>query len=111
MSLIDVVTPNQTLVRSLKGQMLGPSEYTRGLLFLISVLEDPYEQKTGVRVRHVGAGTSAALKLGESGTFELVFQHAKATSRWVLFALRHRNKRAVLAKNTTHVAITKKDRA
>jgi len=45
---------------------------------IVTVLEDAYEQKTGVRVRHVGAGTSEALKLGQSGTFDLVLVHAKA---------------------------------
>jgi len=45
---------------------------------IVSALENAYEQKTGIRVRHVGAGTSAALQLGESGTFDLVLAHAKA---------------------------------
>ena len=44
---------------------------------IVSALEDAYEQKTGVRVRHVGAGTSEALKLGQSGAFDLVLVHAK----------------------------------
>jgi len=44
---------------------------------IVPALEDAYEQKTGVRVRHVGAGTSAALELGKSGTFDLVLVHAK----------------------------------
>ncbi|HCF51484.1 MAG TPA: tungsten ABC transporter permease, partial [Syntrophomonas sp.] len=37
-----------------------------------------YEQQTGVRVRHVGAGTSAALKIAEGGSVDLVVVHAKA---------------------------------
>lgn len=45
---------------------------------IVAALEDSYEKKTGVRVRHVGAGTGAALKMAESGTFDLVMVHAKA---------------------------------
>lgn len=45
---------------------------------IVTALEDSYEKKTEIRVRHVGAGTGAALKLGESGTFDLVLVHAKA---------------------------------
>lgn len=45
---------------------------------IISALEEAYEQKTGVRVRHVGAGTSEALKIGQSGSVDLVVVHAKA---------------------------------
>ncbi|MFX4262165.1 substrate-binding domain-containing protein [Pelotomaculum propionicicum] len=45
---------------------------------IVSALEDSFEKKTGIRVRHVGAGTGAALKMAESGTFDLVMVHAKA---------------------------------
>ena len=45
---------------------------------IVSVLEDSFEKKTGIRVRHVGAGTGAALKMAESGNFDLVMVHAKA---------------------------------
>lgn len=45
---------------------------------IVGALEDSFEKKTGVRVRHVGAGTGAALKMAESGTFDLVLVHAKA---------------------------------
>ena len=45
---------------------------------IIGALEDAYEQQTGVRVRHVGAGTSAALKIAEGGSVDLVVVHAKA---------------------------------
>ena len=44
---------------------------------IVSVLEDSFEKKTGVRVRHVGAGTGAALKMAESGKFDLVMVHAR----------------------------------
>ncbi|NPV73970.1 MAG: solute-binding protein [Pelotomaculum sp.] len=45
---------------------------------IVSALEDSFEKKTGIRVRHVGAGTGAALKMAESGNFDLVMAHAKA---------------------------------
>lgn len=45
---------------------------------IVSVLEDSFEKKTGIRVRHVGAGTGEALKLAQSGNFDLVLVHARA---------------------------------
>jgi len=45
---------------------------------IVSVLEDSFEKKTGIRVRHVGAGTGAALKMAESGNFDVVMVHARA---------------------------------
>lgn len=45
---------------------------------IVSVLEDSFEKKTGIRVRHVGAGTGEALKYGQTGKFDLVLVHAKA---------------------------------
>ncbi len=45
---------------------------------IVKALEDAYEQKTGVRVRHVGAGTGEALKIAQTGSFDLVLVHAKA---------------------------------
>lgn len=45
---------------------------------IVKALEDAYEQKTGVRVRHVGAGTGEALKIAQTGNFDLVLVHAKA---------------------------------
>lgn len=45
---------------------------------IVSALEDSFEKKTGIRVRHVGAGTGEALKYGQTGNFDLVLVHAKA---------------------------------
>jgi len=45
---------------------------------IVSVLEDQFEKDTGIRVRHVGAGTGAALKLAEKGQIDLVMAHAKS---------------------------------
>ncbi|MDI9448090.1 MAG: substrate-binding domain-containing protein [Pelotomaculaceae bacterium] len=44
---------------------------------IVSLLEDSFEKKTGIRVRHVGAGTGATLKMAESGKFDLVMVHAR----------------------------------
>jgi tungstate transport system substrate-binding protein len=45
---------------------------------IVPLLEDRFEAETGIRVRHVGAGTGEALKLAEKGTFDLVLAHARA---------------------------------
>ena len=45
---------------------------------IVSVLEDQFEKETGIRVRHVGAGTGAALKIAEQGNVDLVMVHAKS---------------------------------
>jgi tungstate transport system substrate-binding protein len=45
---------------------------------IVGALEEGFEQDTGIRVRHVGAGTGAALKMAEGGQFDLVLAHAKA---------------------------------
>ncbi len=45
---------------------------------IVAALENAYEKETGVRVRHVGAGTGAALKIGEQCNVDLVMVHAKA---------------------------------
>ncbi len=45
---------------------------------IVGALEEGFEKETGIRVRHVGAGTGAALKMAESGQFDLVLAHAKS---------------------------------
>jgi tungstate transport system substrate-binding protein len=45
---------------------------------IVSVLEDQFEKETGIRVRHVGAGTGAALKIAEKGNVDLVMVHARS---------------------------------
>ena len=45
---------------------------------IVSLLEDQFEKDTGIRVRHVGAGTSAALKIATKGQIDLVMAHAKS---------------------------------
>jgi tungstate transport system substrate-binding protein len=45
---------------------------------IVGVLEDQFEKETGIRVRHVGAGTGEALKISQKGNIDLVMVHAKA---------------------------------
>jgi tungstate transport system substrate-binding protein len=45
---------------------------------IVDVLESAFEKETGIRVRHVGAGTGATLKMAEKGNFDLVMVHAKS---------------------------------
>jgi tungstate transport system substrate-binding protein len=45
---------------------------------IVDALENQFEKETGIRVRHVGAGTGAAIKIGEQCNVDLVLVHAKA---------------------------------
>jgi tungstate transport system substrate-binding protein len=45
---------------------------------IVAVLEDQFEKETGIRARHVGAGTGEALKIAQNGAIDLVMVHAKA---------------------------------
>jgi len=45
---------------------------------VVDVLETAFEKETGIRVRHVGSGTGAALDLARKGQIDLVMVHAKA---------------------------------
>jgi tungstate transport system substrate-binding protein len=45
---------------------------------IVDVLENGFEKETGIRVRHVGAGTGAALDIAKQGTVDLVMVHAKS---------------------------------
>jgi tungstate transport system substrate-binding protein len=45
---------------------------------IVAALEDAYFAKTGVLVRHAGAGTGAALEMTKRGGFDLVMVHARA---------------------------------
>lgn len=45
---------------------------------IVGLLEDRFERETGIRVRHVGAGTGAALDLARKGNIDLVMVHAKS---------------------------------
>lgn len=45
---------------------------------IVDVLEKEFEKKTGIVVRHVGAGTGEAIKIAQSGSVDLVMVHAKS---------------------------------
>lgn len=45
---------------------------------IVGVLEGGFEKDTGIRVRHVGAGTGAALDIARKCNIDLVMVHAKA---------------------------------
>ncbi len=45
---------------------------------IVSLLENEFEKETGIRVRHVGAGTGAALDIAKKGNVDLVLVHAKS---------------------------------
>jgi len=45
---------------------------------IVGALEDQFEKDTGIRVRHVGAGTGAALDIAKKCQIDLVLVHAKS---------------------------------
>ena len=45
---------------------------------IVDLLENEFERETGIRVRHVGAGTGAALEIARKGNVDLVMVHAKS---------------------------------
>jgi tungstate transport system substrate-binding protein len=45
---------------------------------IVDALETDFEKETGIRVRHVGSGTGAALDLARNGQIDLVIVHAKS---------------------------------
>jgi len=45
---------------------------------IVAALEDAFETETGIQVRHVGAGTGAALEIAKKGSVDLVMAHARS---------------------------------
>ncbi len=45
---------------------------------IVGALEAAFTKKTGIAVEHTGAGTGQALKMAETGKYDLVLVHAKA---------------------------------
>jgi tungstate transport system substrate-binding protein len=45
---------------------------------IVDALEAAFEKESGIRVRHVGAGTGAALEMAKKGGFDIVLVHAKS---------------------------------
>lgn len=70
------------------GSVSGPSGGSKFILLsstigpidagIVGALEDGFEKDTGIRVRHVGAGTGAALDIAKKGNVDLVLVHAKS---------------------------------
>ena len=44
---------------------------------IVGALEQAFEKETGITVRHVGAGTGAALEIAKQGSVDLVLVHAR----------------------------------
>jgi tungstate transport system substrate-binding protein len=47
-------------------------------LGIVDLLENEFEKEIGIRVRHVGSGTGAALDIARKGNVDLVLVHAKS---------------------------------
>ena len=45
---------------------------------IVGLLENEFEKEKGIRIRHVGAGTGAALDIARQGNVDLVLVHAKS---------------------------------
>lgn len=45
---------------------------------IVDLLENEFEKEMGIRIRHVGAGTGAALDIAKNGNVDLVMVHAKS---------------------------------
>ncbi len=45
---------------------------------IVGALEEAFTKKTGITVEHTGAGTGQALKMAETGKYDLLLVHAKA---------------------------------
>jgi tungstate transport system substrate-binding protein len=45
---------------------------------IVDLLENEFEKEAGIRVRHVGSGTGAALNIARKGNVDLVLVHAKS---------------------------------
>lgn len=45
---------------------------------IVDALETAFEKESGIRVRHVGAGTGAAIHIAKKGNVDLVLAHAKS---------------------------------
>ncbi|MCX5813619.1 MAG: substrate-binding domain-containing protein [Proteobacteria bacterium] len=45
---------------------------------IVGILEDQFEKEKDIRVRHVGAGTGAALDMARKGNIDLVMVHARS---------------------------------
>lgn len=70
-----LLSPNHVLAQEsliLMASTIGPVDAG-----IVEALEGQFEKESGIRVRHVGAGTGEALKIGQQGSVDLVMVHAK----------------------------------
>jgi tungstate transport system substrate-binding protein len=77
-SFLLFVTLSSTAVHAEEGFILLASTIGPIDAGIVATLEDAFEKDTGIRVRHVGGGTGAALKISEKGNFDLVMVHARS---------------------------------
>jgi len=72
-----LISPSLCLAQSSKfilmASTIGPIDSG-----IVDLLENEFEKDSGIRVRHVGAGTGAALEIAQKGKVDLVLVHAKS---------------------------------
>jgi tungstate transport system substrate-binding protein len=73
LSLFPALVQAQTSKFILLASTIGPIDAG-----IVDALETAFEKETGIRVRHVGAGTGAALDISRKGEVDLVMVHAKS---------------------------------
>jgi tungstate transport system substrate-binding protein len=77
LTILALVIPRVSLAADqeflLLGSTIGPIDSG-----IVDALENSFEKETGIRVRHVGAGTGAALNMARKGSIDLVMAHAKS---------------------------------
>ncbi len=71
------LSPSLTIAESSKfillSSTIGPIDSG-----VVDLLENEFEKEAGIRVRHVGSGTGAALDIARKGNVDLVLVHAKS---------------------------------
>ncbi|HPN08638.1 MAG TPA: substrate-binding domain-containing protein [Syntrophales bacterium] len=73
-----LVTPPGTAVAKDKKFILMASTIGPIDAGIVGALEDSFEKEKGIRVRHVGAGTGATLKIAQKCNVDLVMVHARS---------------------------------
>ena len=71
--LFPSLSPAQSTKFVLLSSTIGPIDAG-----IVDLLENEFEKETGIRVRHVGSGTGAALDIARNGNVDLVLVHAKS---------------------------------
>jgi tungstate transport system substrate-binding protein len=65
--------PSEQLRKIMLASTIGPIDAG-----IVGALEDAFKNKTGITVEHAGAGTGQALKMAETGNYDLLLVHARA---------------------------------